>query len=206
MKRKFSKCNMGKAEKSTNHKKIKSVSTVVLLSGGMDSTACVYYYLSQRFNTRGLFIDYGQLPAKREEQSAKRIASSYNIKLDIVRLNLPKYPEHGEIKGRNALLILSGLLFYPKLVGIISIGIHSGTPYYDCSESFVKDINKMLNGYTHGQVILDTPFLKWNKKMIYEYCKDNDVPIYLTYSCESSNDKPCGRCRSCLDRSALNVG
>jgi len=194
-----------KVESSKPHKKIKDVSCIVLLSGGIDSTACVHYYLNQRFNTGALFVDYGQLPIKREEQSAKQIASYYDIKLDIVRLHPTKYHEYGETKGRNAFFILTALLFYPKHVGIISLGIHSGTPYYDCSESFVKDISKILNGYTDGRVNLDAPFLKWNKKMIYEYCKDNDVPVHLTYSCENSGDKPCGRCRSCLDRGTLNV-
>ncbi len=200
------KYSKSKIESIKSSKKIKDVSTIILISGGIDSTACVHYYLSQRFNIIGLFIDYGQPPVKREEHSARQIASYYNIKLDITRLNPIKYHEDGEIKGRNAFLILAALLFYPKHVGVISLGIHSATPYYDCSEPFVKDINKVLEGYTDGLVILDAPFLKWSKKMIYEYCKDNDVPIHLTYSCENSGDKPCGKCRSCLDRRALNVG
>ncbi len=111
----------------------------------------------------------------------------------------------GEIKGRNAFLVLGTLLAYPKFRGIFALGIHSGLPYYDCSEQFVKKINEILTGYTDGQVSLDTPFIHWDKKMIFEYCKDNDVPIHLTYSCENGSDEPCGMCRSCLDRRALNV-
>ena len=36
----------------------KAHNTVVLLSGGIDSSACVNYYLSQKLKPKGLFIDY----------------------------------------------------------------------------------------------------------------------------------------------------
>lgn len=176
-----------------------------MLSGGIDSTACIYYYLSQGFNIKGLFIDYGQSPAKKEKFSAVKIASHYDIKLDIVQFRgFGKY-QKGEIKGRNAILVLIPLLLYTKFNGVISMGIHKDTPYYDCSESFVNDIKVIINGYTNGEVTLDAPFLKWNKKMVYDYCKLNKIPIHLTHSCEVGVDKPCGKCLSCKDRKALNV-
>ena len=187
-------------EKLIKYQKIKDVCIIVLLSGGIDSTACIHYYLSQGFNTTGVFIDYGQLPVKREESSAKQIASYYDIKLDIVRFNCPKYYQYGEIKGRNAIFILTALLFYPKHIGIISLGIHSGTPYYDCTEIFATDMQNLLNGYTNGKIKFEAPFLEWNKAMIYNYCKLNKIPIELTYSCEVGIDKPCGKCSSCLDK------
>ena len=40
---------------------------IVLLSGGIDSTACVNYYLSQKLKLLGLFIDYGQYVVKGEK-------------------------------------------------------------------------------------------------------------------------------------------
>jgi 7-cyano-7-deazaguanine synthase len=180
-------------------------SIIVLLSGGMDSAACLYYYLSQGYDTRGLHVSYGQPPAPRELQSAQLIAASYEIQLDTLVIEFPWFLKDGEIRGRNALLILSAILFYPNHSGLIAMGIHSGTPYYDCSELFVKDINRILNSYTDGRVVLDSPFLRWNKKMIYQYSRENHVPLHLTYSCENSGDEPCCRCRSCLDRIALDA-
>jgi 7-cyano-7-deazaguanine synthase len=179
--------------------------SMVLVSGGIDSTACIHYYLDQDFDVRGVFIDYAQAASDKELCSAKNIASYYKIKLNHIIIKTPQIFSEGEIIGRNAFLVIATLLSLPKFRGIIALGIHSGVPYYDCSELFVRDINRIYDGYTDGQVILDAPFLKWNKKMIYEYCKDNNVPIHLTYSCELGGDKPCGKCRSCLDRSALNV-
>lgn len=183
----------------------KKSSTLILLSGGIDSTACVHYYLDQWFDVKGVFIDYGQKARKNEFYSANKIASHYGIELNRLTFTSSQMFTQGEIKGRNAFLVLGTLLAYPKFRGIFALGIHSGLPYYDCSEQFVKKINEILTGYTDGQVTLDTPFIHWDKKMIFEYCKDNDVPIHLTYSCENGSDEPCGMCRSCLDRRALNV-
>ena len=72
--------------------------------------------------------------------------------------------------------------------GLISMGIHSGTNYYDCSEAFLREINRILEGYSDGRVVLAAPFLKWDKRMIYDYILDNGLPIHLTYSCENGTD------------------
>ena len=184
----------------------KECTALILLSGGIDSTACVHYYRDQGFEVKGVFIDYGQKARKNEFKSANKIASHYGIELNRLAFTTSQMFTQGEIKGRNAFLVLGTLLAYPDFRGIIALGIHSGSPYYDCSESFAKKIDEILNGYTDGQVSLDTPFIHWDKKMIFEYCKDNDVPIPLTYSCENGSDPPCGNCLSCRDRRALDVG
>jgi len=112
---------------------IKNNSTLVLLSGGVDSTACVHYYITQGFEVKGAFIDYGQKGNKNERNSANNIASHYKIHLDHLIFDSLQSYSQGEIKGRNAFLVLAVILAYPKIKGIISMGIHSGTPYYDCT-------------------------------------------------------------------------
>jgi len=103
--------------------------SIVLLSGGVDSAACINYYLDLDFEVNGLFLDYGQRAHNNERQSAEQIAAYYGIKLDQAPFSATKHYGPGEIRGRNAFLILAALLYYPRLKGIISIGIHSGTPY-----------------------------------------------------------------------------
>ncbi len=99
---------------------------------------------------------------------------------------------------------MAALLAKPRFSGIMSLGIHSGVPYFDCTKEFVKKMNVIVEEYSEGKVRIDTPFIDWDKKMIVSYCRDSGVPIHLTYSCENG-DEPCGKCLSCLDRSALNV-
>ena len=137
----------------------KERSALILLSGGIDSTACVHYYLDQGFDLKGVFIDYGQKARKNELKSANKIVSHYEIELKRLTFTTPQMFTQGEIKGRNAFLVLGTLLAYPDFRGIVALGIHSGLPYYDCSESFVKKIEEILMGYTDGQVSLDTPFI-----------------------------------------------
>jgi len=188
--------NMGEGGKSIS---------VVLLSGGIDSAACVRYYLDMNFRVKGLFIDYGQGARDNERKSATQIAKYYGIPLDKISLSPVKHFGPGEIRGRNAFFIMGVLLFYPRLKGILSLGIHSGTPYYDCSEQFIRDIKTIVDGYTSGEVRIEAPFLTWDKAMIYTYCKEKVIPIDLTYSCEAGTTPPCGKCRSCKDREALSV-
>ena len=101
--------------------------------------------------------------------------------------------------------MLAALTKYSKFSGLISLGIHAGANYYDTTDRFVTDMQKLFVGYSDGRIKLDVPFLKWNKPMIYQYCTDNHVPIGLTYSCERNAKKPCGTCSSCLDREKLNA-
>ncbi len=176
---------------------------LVLLSGGMDSAACVKYYLNMGFEVEGMFIDYGQAALAAEMKSASSIASHYDIHLDTVVCQLGHQYKEGEILGRNALFVLAALM-HRSDHGLIALGIHGGTPYYDCGDSFVVDINRVLAGYCSGSVAVDAPFLKWDKRAIYEFCRDHGVPLQLTHSCEVS-DEPCGKCRSCLDRRALDA-
>lgn len=177
---------------------------LILFSGGIDSTACINYYLDLEFEICALFVDYGQRSKQKELNSVKNIAAYYGINFQSLHiLNHVTYTP-GEIRGRNAFLIMAALLSNPYNSGLISIGIHGDVPYYDCSEDFLKKINVIVKDSSNGQITVDAPFIDWDKKMIFSYCKEKRVPINLTYSCENG-DEPCGKCLSCLDRSALNV-
>ncbi len=179
--------------------------SIVLLSGGIDSAACVRHYLDLDFEVNGLFVDYGQSARDNERQSAMRITAYYDITLDQASFPSTKQYGTGEIRGRNAFLILAAVLYYPRLKGIISLGIHSGTPYYDCSSQFIRDITPIIDAYTDGEARIDVPFLKWEKSAVYTYCREKNIPIHLTYSCEAGTIPPCGKCLSCKDREVLDA-
>lgn len=103
------------------------------------------------------------------------------------------------------MLVLSALAYSNMSDGIIAAGIHAGTPYFDCTQMFVKCVNDLLKGYSGGKVAFDAPFITWTKRMVVEYCRKNNVPLSYTYSCENGEDPPCGHCLSCIDRVVLNV-
>jgi 7-cyano-7-deazaguanine synthase len=178
---------------------------LVLLSGGIDSAACLDFYLSQEFAVEAIFFEYGQLSAKRESEAAKNVCEHYNVPLIIVSCEGSRKKTGGLILGRNAFLLHGALLEFRGASGIIAIGVHSGTSYMDCSDKFIKLAQSIFDAYTDGSIRIGTPFLEWTKSNILDYCIERNVPLHLTYSCELGLNQPCGRCLSCLDLEALNV-
>ncbi len=176
---------------------------LVLLSGGIDSTACVKYYKELEMDVYGLHISYNQLSEAQEIIAAESIADYFNIPLKILTLN-NTYPKHnGMISGRNAFFILTALLDLPFSSGLISLGIHSGTSYYDCSEDFILSLQSIIDNYSHGKVKIDCPFINWSKLDIVRYFKLQSLPLSLTYSCENGHSTKCGNCATCLELERL---
>lgn len=176
------------------------MNVIVLLSGGIESMACVEFYLEQGYTVEGLFFDYGQPAVKAESVAANKIATHYGIQLRTI--HIPKLCSNslGEIYGRNAIFAMCALGVNGYGAYKIAIGIHAGTSYSDCSVSFVDRINRLYDLYANGTIILEAPFVEWTKDQIISYCVNLSLPLELTYSCEFSSEKPCGKCKSCLDR------
>ncbi len=184
---------------------VSQLHTLILLSGGIDSTSCIAFYRQLGHKVSSVFIDYGQPASGSEQQSAAAVASYYEAALSVVHCSGPPVSFSGEILGRNAHLVFTALLFHPDHSGLIALGIHHGTRYYDCSEPFAIDLGRIVSGYTSGRVTLCTPFLCWTKPMIFEFGRTANVPFHLTWSCEVGPTQPCGRCLSCRDREELNA-
>lgn len=178
---------------------------VVLVSGGVDSAACVDFYERQRLAVSGLHVTYGQPAARHEAAAATAIAHYYGIPLTLIRLVGARPKSDGELLGRNALLLFTALMELDARSAILALGVHSGTPYYDCSSSFLATVQSIVDGQSDGRIRVVAPFLEWTKKEIWDYCLEHRVPIDLTYSCERGLDHPCGVCLSCRDLEALRA-
>jgi 7-cyano-7-deazaguanine synthase len=178
---------------------------VVLVSGGVDSAACIDFYKRQGLAVRGLHVTYGQSAARHEATAATAIANHYRIPLTSIQLVGGRLKSDGELLGRNALLLFIALLEIEAHAALLAIGIHSGTSYFDCSSRFLTIIQSIIDGQCHGRIRVVAPFLEWTKKEIWNYCTERRVPIDLTYSCERGSDHPCGICLSCRDLEALRV-
>ena len=164
-------------------------SATVLFSGGIDSLCCVDFLRTQGFLVQGLFVNYGQVAASHEREAveAKRHFSS------------------GEVIGRNQLLISLGLVYSGMTTGVLAIGIHAGTDYFDCSEKYFQSSASLIAEQSNGRIELVAPFLTWQKTEIYKFALDRQLPIESTYSCEQGDWPPCGGCLSCRDRENLHA-
>ena len=173
---------------------------IVLLSGGIDSIACINFYMQQGYEIKCIFCDYGQPGAIPESKAASKIATFFDLPLAKIKTTNISIPKSGEICGRNALLVFEALSFIGFGTYKIILGIHDGTTYSDCSPHFVTQMNHVIDCYGNGQIILEAPFIDWIKSEIVAYCRESNLPIELTYSCETGTVPPCGHCLSCLDR------
>ena len=173
---------------------------LILMSGGIDSSAAVGACLMEGTASEGIFVDYGQPAARSEWSAAESVARYYGIGVCRVRLGFPLVSHEGEFFGRNALLILVAAgMAEARPLSIVS-GIHALSEYYDTSPLFLRQMQHLLNGYSGGLVTLSTPFLADTKAEVVQFAKDNDVPLELTYSCETQDAPACGICPSCRDR------
>ena len=173
---------------------------VVLMSGGIDSSATLAGCLAFGGSLSGMFVDYGQPAGMSEWESAQRIASHYQIEIDKVDLGISLVSDRGEFFGRNALFILTAAGTIRQRPMVVALGIHALTDYYDTTPLFVRHMQRLLNGYSGGAVTLSVPFLSHSKGEVIGFAKENSVPLHLTYSCERQDSPACGECPSCCDR------
>ena len=176
---------------------------VVLLSGGIDSAACAHLIRGEVGTIKGMFFDYGQAAVEPELQAARALSLALGISLVEITLTSGAEFGTGELIGRNAFLLLSAIFLGRFHRGLIAIGIHSGTPYYDCSPGFLARMKHLAEEHTDGQLSIVAPLLQWSKSEIVEYFRSTGLPLASTYSCEAGTLPPCGSCSSCIDRKVL---
>lgn len=172
-------------------------------SGGIDSSCLIQYYLDLKYVVKCIHFDYGHLAFQAEKQATDIISRKMGVVVEhhilqpsIVHTN----PKNQELLGRNALFILSILTIAQVKSGLISLGIHAGSPYYDCSLRFIDDMQSLLDGYFGGTVMFDAPFKNYLKRDIINWGQSKQIPFTLTYSCEKGSLPSCGVCPSCLER------
>lgn len=175
----------------------------VLVSGGIDSTSCVHFLQGRGHDVAGVFVDFGQAAAQQERQYAELIRNRFSIPLRIVQVSTSEIFGIGELMGRNAFLIFSAILLGGCRDGLLAIGIHAGTPYFDCSPSFIERIDPLVRECSNGRVSVLAPFVQWSKDEVYSYFVNARIPLSETYSCEAGVVPTCGVCASCKDRTRL---
>lgn len=138
---------------------MEDIHNLILMSGGIDSSAAVGACLKEGITPEGIFVDYGQPSARSEWSAVQQVARHYGIEVCRLRLGFPLVSHEGEFFGRNALLILIAVgMTEARPLSIVS-GIHALSEYYDTSPFFLRQMQHLLNGYFGGLVTLSTPFL-----------------------------------------------
>ena len=199
--------------------------TVVIFSGGLDSTTLLYHLIALGHQVKAISFDYGQRHRK-ELDAARAIAGLLSIEHRIVNVSglaeifgsnaltdHKKSVPHGEysqetmqitvVPNRNMIMI-SIATGWAIATGYDSVafGAHSGeyTPYPDCQPAFAIAINSATQVCDYSPIEVLAPFVNWSKADIVRRGIDLRVNFELTWSCYEGGTKPCGRCSTCLDR------
>lgn len=200
--------------------------TVVVFSGGLDSTTLIYHLRAEGHLIRALSVDYGQRHS-RELEAARQIAESLGIEHRVVDLSglaalfgnnaLTDHAvavPHGEysqetipittVPNRNMILLsLAAGWAVAAQCDSVAFGAHAGeyTPYADCQPKFAAAMNAATHVCDDTPLEVLSPFVHWSKGDIVRRGNELGVPFHLTWSCYEGNEVPCGKCSTCLDRS-----
>jgi len=200
---------------------------IVLFSGGLDSTTCLYWALAQGYTCETLTVSYGQKHV-REVQAARTIAEKLGVRQHAVTLNLPwlsasslvdvnqQIPEHkltditnGQIPstyvpGRNLMFlsVAASLVDAVKADAIVAgPNAIDFSGYPDCTPSFFQAAAEAINRGTERGVTQGVdvlaPLMDLTKTDIVKLGVKLGVPFELTWSCYEGGEKPCGHCDSC---------
>lgn len=169
---------------------------VIGLSGGMDSTTLLAYFLEANYEVHCCTFTYGSKHNQYENKAAFQLIEFYRAGGEYVHhhffdlseafknfnSNLLKsggeIPE-GHYEGENMkLTVVPGrnLIFASIMAGLaesigaeaIALGIHSGDHaiYPDCRPEFATALQQVLDASTEGKIKVKTPFLNMNKATI----------------------------------------
>lgn len=203
-------------------------SSIVLVSGGMDS--CVTTAIAKNENSALalLHISYGQRTETRERKAFNDIADFYGIenrldvsieylakiggssltdkRMEVTEANLEsKEIPTSYVPFRNANM-LSIATSWAEVLGANSIYIgavaEDSSGYPDCRPEFYEAFEKTIEKGTKPDtnIKIKTPIIHLSKAEIVKKGLELNAPLHLSWSCYRSEDLACGTCDSCALR------
>ncbi len=200
--------------------------SLVLLSGGLDSTVAFYQALDEVKVAMAISFDYGQRH-KVELEYALVTAAKENVPHEVVlmtsigrllqgsALSDPDNVEvpdghYAEESMKQTIVPNRNTIMLSMAVGAaIGIGasqvwaaMHAGDhPIYpDCRPEFINVMNTLIPIATESAVQIVTPFIDITKQQIIRKGFHLGVDFGATYSCYKGGKVHCGRCGTCVER------
>jgi 7-cyano-7-deazaguanine synthase len=204
--------------------------SVILLSGGLDSTTCLALAKSRKEECYSLSFNYGQKHST-ELNRAKQIAQLLGVQrheivslpveiftgsaLTDTHIDVPEYTDSTDIPvtyvpARNT-IFLAIALGWAESVGAnrIYIGVSAVdySNYPDCRPEYIAAFQTMANlatrcGIESDGIKIETPLIKLSKAETIKLGLSLGVNYQLTVSCYNLDVKgnACGKCASCCLR------
>jgi len=190
------------------------VSTVVLLSGGLDS--CLMSVLNKECGVeqKPLFINYGQLNFEKEYGAAIEHTRKFNLSkpalLDISGFGKvitsgltdsnKNIVDEAFLPGRNMLFLLIGSSYaLQNGCSSVSIGLlkEETAIFPDQTDDFILSAEYAISKALDKKIKVVTPLRDFYKGDVIALAREKG--IYDSYSCHVGGDIPCGECISCVE-------
>ena len=203
---------------------------LVVLSGGQDSTTCLYWALRQYGEVVAVTFDYGQRHAI-EIEAAREIAEHAGIEWELVRIPplggdspltelarevrqyesadaLPGGIEDTFVPGRNIIFLALAANRAASLgceIIIAGLSQEDFGGYPDCRRVFVDAMEKAVNLGLEGtaaKIVIETPLINMSKKETVLLAQEVGAmeALALSHTCYNGERPPCGHCHACLLR------
>lgn len=199
--------------------------SVIVMSGGMDSTVLLADALEKNKNVTAISFDYGSKHNDRELPMAQATCKKYGVDHRIIRLpfidelfsssllrsgeDIPdgayneKSMESTVVPFRNGIM-LSIAAGYAESAGAeeVLLGSHSGDHfiYPDCRPEFNEAFSRAVYLGTGEKVHIRFPFSDMDKRDIGDLGRTLGVDFSMTWTCYKGGNIHCGTCGSCDER------
>lgn len=201
------------------------MNTVLIYSGGLDSTVLLYRLRNAGRKVSALAVNYGQRHSCELDQ-AQQICRAIKVPCQIADLSSIQTllagssltsPEIAVAEGhyteenmkttvvpnRN-MILLSLATGHAISIGAktVAYAAHSGDHaiYPDCRNEFADAMAAAMQLCDWSKVALERPFVSWTKADIVTHGAELNVPFELTWSCYKGKKEHCGRCGTCIER------
>jgi len=202
---------------------------LVVLSGGQDSTTCLFWALKHYDAVTAITFDYNQRH-RVELDSARKIAALAGVPHRVVNMGpvfagvspltdhskevekytdvqtLPNGLENTFVPGRNILfLTVAASQAYVDEADAMILGVSEEDfgGYPDCREDFIRKMEAALASGLDKQIKIETPLVHLNKKQTVELAQSLGgcmEAMAYSHTCYNGDVPPCGACHACLLR------
>lgn len=199
--------------------------TVLIYSGGLDSTTLLYKLLDAEHQVFALGVDYGQRHGK-ELAAAREICDALKVPFTVADLRSIKPLIAGSsqtsdeipvpeghyaaesmkltvVPNRNMIMLSIAIGYAVSIkADAVAYGAHAGdhAVYPDCRPEFAAVMATAALLCDWHPVDLMRPFIKVSKTEIASLAYMLNVPIEKTWSCYKGGEKHCGKCGTCVER------
>lgn len=206
----------------------KADQALVVLSGGQDSTTCLYWAID-RFgsgNVSTVTFDYGQrhrielscaasvaenagvtnvcLPIDTFAALGGNALTDSEIEVEAVSSSATELP-NTFVPGRNLIFLTFAAAFaYRHGIEHLVTGVaqtdYSGYP--DCREATIRALQQTLRLGMESRIVIHTPLMSLSKKQTVELARDLGGldAMALTHTCYNGARPPCEECAACVLR------